>query len=200
MSKPRWWDEIKRMTEWGHEWSSCRTDGLHLLLKKDLMFLDKIARWAGQNSGEYLQPSQRSPVLQIWWGEDWFLSPIFSHFKPYWSILLCSFLSFFCSFPFLLWRRKTTCFTMKLYSEHHMLMRSCLDSAVAVLTAFQKELDIFLPTDYWVHSRQRTQLLPKIIGWLITFLKLKANLALLYSDFRARLWLLQKLELCYEIC
>lgn len=95
MPQPRWWDEIKRMTEWGHEWSSCRTDGLHLLLKKDLMFLDKVARWAGQNSGEYLQPSQRSPVLQIWWGENWFLSPIFSHFKPYWSILLCSFLSFF---------------------------------------------------------------------------------------------------------
>lgn len=127
----------------------------------------------------------------------------FTYFQSFQALLEYSallFSVFFCSFPFLLWRRKTTCFTMKLYSEHHMLMRSCLDSAVAVLTAFQKELDIFLPTDYWVHSRQRTQLLPKIIGWLITFLKLKANLALLYSDFRARLWLLQKLELCYEIC
>lgn len=175
------------MTEWGHEWSSCRTDGLHLLLKKDLLFLDKVARWAGQNSGEYLQPSQRSPVLQICWGEDWFLSPIFSHFKPCWGNSALLFSVFFFPFPFPLWRRTITCFTTELYSEHHVLMRSCLDSAVAMLTAFQKGLDIFLPMDYWVHSQQRAQLLPNIVGWLITFLKLKANLALLHCDFRARL-------------
>lgn len=92
-------------------------------MKKDLIFLVKAARWAGQNSKGYLQPSQCSPAVRICQGEDWV---VLSSFRSFQALVECSaliFPVFFCVFP------ETTCFTMELYSEHHVLMRSHLDSA-----------------------------------------------------------------------